>query len=162
MTQSRASFRLSWETKRPLATWSYLGELNYILVTINKRARSLLEFELQEIKLDGGEELGTIILASRGGIWKITGKNLTPGFSLTGSLIVQGELQVASISSFVQIEVGSISTRTTPADNPGPVSSMVDTQPDPGVSQRYGHGQRPYERSNEQVLLQQSSASTMR
>jgi hypothetical protein len=113
----------------------YLGELNYILITIEAKRPLRADgfrsrIELNAITLND-KALGSVS-SDRPKVWKITGESLTSGFSLTGSLVLVDGVNSAVDPSFVQIEVGYLKP---PADNlnQGPVSSMVETQPEPAV-----------------------------
>jgi hypothetical protein len=105
-----------------------LGNLNYIQITITKQ-NPTTSVALNNISLGGGT-LGSAVVSSAPNtqVWKITGADLTSGFTLTGTLATTG-LSPGVDGNFVQVEVGDV----VPPDNQGPVTSSVTTAPVPAL-----------------------------
>ena len=104
-----------------------LGALNYLEITITKNT-SMSAINFNSVAL-GGDSLGNFQRPSgtMGPLcWRVTGIDLTAGFSLTGTLALTPSFGGGD-SSFVQIDVGFV----TPPDTEGPVTSNVYVTPDP-------------------------------
>jgi hypothetical protein len=106
-----------------------LGDLNYIQLQITKNG-STTSVALNNISLNGGASLGSILVnaAPNTRVWKITGDDLSAGFTLTGTLATSG-LMGGGDSNFVQVEVGFVE----PPDTDGPITSSVMTSPVPAL-----------------------------
>lgn len=106
-----------------------LGALNYIQIKITKNG-STNGLALNSIVLNGGSSLGNAQVNAEPNtqVWKITGETLTSGFTLGGTLASTG-ISGAGDANFIQIEVGNVP----PADNQGPVTSSVATDPIPAL-----------------------------
>jgi hypothetical protein len=106
-----------------------LGTLNYIQIQITKNGPTN-GVALNGIQLNGGGSLGSVAVTGPANTlrWKITGANLTSGFTLSGTLATT-LLSGGGDSNFVQVEVGYV----VPPDNQGPVTSSVTTQPIPAL-----------------------------
>lgn len=106
-----------------------LGNLNYIQITVTKNGATN-SLALNNISLNGGASLGSALVnaAPNSQVWKITGANLTAGFTLSGTLASTG-LSGGGDGNFVQIEAGY----APPPDSEGPVTSSVKTDPIPAL-----------------------------
>jgi hypothetical protein len=106
-----------------------LGSLNYIQIAITKNAATG-SVALNSIALNGGSSLGNaqVNAAPNTQVWKITGETLTSGFTLTGTLALSS-VTGGGDSNFVQVEVGYVP----PADDQGPVTTSVATDPIPAL-----------------------------
>lgn len=104
-----------------------LGSLNYIEIAVVKNG-STGSVALNNIALNGGASLGNASVSSapNSQVWKISGANLTSGFTLTGTVATTG-LSGGGDSNHIQIEVGNVP----PTDSEGPIVSNVNVQPVP-------------------------------
>jgi hypothetical protein len=106
-----------------------LGSLNYLQIQITKNgAANTVAFN--SIALNGGSSLGNAAITGGANtlLWKITGADLSAGFTLTGTKATTGG-QPGGDGNFIQVEVGYVA----PADNQGPVTSSVATAPIPAL-----------------------------
>jgi hypothetical protein len=113
----------------PTATKSglSLGNLNYIELIITKNTQTS-SVALNSILLNA-DSLGSIAVNSGDAgttKWKVTGANLTSGFSITGTLALTGS-SGGGDSNNVEIDVGYVA----PADAEGPITSSVAVTPSP-------------------------------
>jgi len=111
----------------PLATVSKnigaLSPLNYLQITITKNSPSTVNFNT--VSLDG-DSLGNFTGITGTANWKVTGIDISSGFTLTGTVAVPS-LTGSGNSNFVQVDVGSV----TLPDNEGPLTSNVTVTPSP-------------------------------
>lgn len=104
------------------------ASLNYIEIQITKNGVFDL-LALTNISLNGGPSLGnTFVIFPNTRVWKITGADLTNGFTLTGTLNVIGVPGMGD-TNFVHVQAGY----APPPDDQGPVASSVVTSPDPAL-----------------------------
>lgn len=100
-----------------------LGGLNYLQVTITKNSLST-SIALNNMFV-GALPVGSVS-ATGATCWTVSGLDLGAGFSLTGTLALNGGFG-GGASSNVRIDAGYVP----PADNEGPVTSDVVVDPDP-------------------------------
>lgn len=103
-----------------------LGSLNYLEITITKNTPTT-SVALNGVTL-GADALGNFSVSGGGATvkWKVTGIDLTAGFTLTGTLALTG-LSGSGDSSYVEIDVGYV----VPPDAQGPITSSVVVSPQP-------------------------------
>ena len=103
-----------------------LGTLNYLEIRITKSTPTN-SIALNSVVL-GADALGNFAVTSGSGTtkWKVTDIDLTSGFTLTGTIALNG-LSGGGDSNYVEVAVGSV----VPPDTDGPVTSDVEVAPTP-------------------------------
>jgi hypothetical protein len=106
-----------------------LGTLNYLEITFTKNTQTT-SMALIGVSL-GADTLGNLAVNSRAAgttKWKVTGADLTSGFTLTGAIAVAGTAGGGD-SNHVELAIGSV----LPSDTEGPITSNVAVTPSPVI-----------------------------
>lgn len=108
-----------------------LGELNYILLTVQRnghppRPEIINEISLQNVVLNNAPLTQTVFQGVPSGAkWNVTGEDLSNGFVLEGDIVLLGQ-QPGSTNNHIEIDLGY-------SDQTGPKVIGLDVSPNPAI-----------------------------
>jgi hypothetical protein len=114
------------------------GDLNTLEITIAKNPHPpTLTLNLNNVSLEVGSDtyqLGNFVGSGNPTRWRVTGVDLTTGFTLSGTLVRSGSFSGVD-SSYVQIDAGYVTPPPPPppSDTVGPVTKDVVITPAPVI-----------------------------
>lgn len=108
-----------------------LGELNYLMLTVQRNGHPPMPSVVNEIYLQNATLNGAPLAINSfqglpsGAKWNVTGENLTGGFVLEGDIVLTG-MQPGSDNNHIEISAGY-------SDQTGPKILDINVQPNPAI-----------------------------